>query len=99
MSARSPIVLPDGLAAADDADDAGAADAGDHLVAAELAQLVGDDAGGAVHLVEQLGVLVEIMAPGRHFIGEGGDAIDDGHGGLLSVLLENLSNPQGGFVS
>ena len=68
------------FAAADHADDAGAADARHHLVAAEFPQAVGDDAGGAVDFVEQLRVLVEVMAPGGHFVGEGGDAIDDGHG-------------------
>ncbi len=67
------------VAAADHADHAGAADAGDDLVAAEGAQLIGDDAGGAMHLVEQFGVLVEIVAPSGHFVGERGNAVDDGH--------------------
>ena len=83
MAGKRALVIgagPSGLSAAYHADDAGAADARHHLVAAELAQAVGDDAGGAVDVVLQLRVLVEVMAPGGHFVGEGGDAVDDGHG-------------------
>ena len=69
-----------GLAAADDTDHAGAPDPGDDLVAAEFPQAIGDDAGGTVHLIQKLRMLVEIMAPGGHVVGEGGDTIDDGHG-------------------
>ncbi|MGY3420073.1 hypothetical protein ACVWZW_000548 [Bradyrhizobium sp. F1.13.4] len=76
-----------GFAAADHTDDTGAADARHHLVAAELAQAVGNDAGGAVDVVLQLRVLVEVMAPGGHFVGEGGNAVDDGHGGSVSVVV------------
>ena len=83
-----------GLAAADHADDAGAADAGHDLVATERAQFVGDDAGGAVDFVEQLRVLVEVMAPGGHFVGEGGNTVDDGHG-AGSVSYDEF----GGWVS
>ena len=80
MSARRPITLPEArLAAADHADDAGPADAGDDLVAAERPELVGDDAGGAVHVVEQFGILVEVAAPGGDLVREVGDAVDDGH--------------------
>ena len=51
------------LAALDDADHAGPADARHHLVAAEGLELVGDHAGGAMHLVEDLGVLMDVAAP------------------------------------
>ena len=87
MSARSPITLSDArLAAADHADDAGAADAGDDLIAAELAQPVGDDAGGAMDFVQKFRMLMEIMPPGGHVVGEGGNAVDDGHWGILVAL-------------
>ena len=56
MSARRPIDPAARLPAADDADHAGAADAGHHLVAAEFAQLLGHDAGRAVHVVVELGM-------------------------------------------
>ena len=62
---------PDHLAArrrrlaADDADHAGAPDAGHHLVAAERLELLGDRGGGAVDLVEQLGMGMDIAAARR----------------------------------
>ena len=64
-------------AAADHADDAGPADARHHLVAAERPQLVGDDPGGAVDVVEELRVLVDVAAPGGDLVGHVGDAVDD----------------------
>ncbi len=69
-----------GLAALDDADDAGPADARHDLVAAEGFELLGDDAGGTVNVVEQLRVLVQIAAPGGDFVVHPGDAVHDGHG-------------------
>jgi hypothetical protein len=80
MSARSPMTRPERACAADDADDAGAADPCDDLVAAEGAQLVGDDAGGAVHVEQQFGMLVDVASPGGGFLGEFGDTVDDRHG-------------------
>ena len=62
-------------AALDDGDDAGAADALHHLVAAELPALLGDDARGAVHVVEQLRVLVEVAAPDADLVGHLGHAV------------------------
>ena len=54
-----------GLAAFEDADDAGLGDAGLYLHA-ELLQMVGDDL-GASHLgIAELGMLVEVAAPGQH---------------------------------
>ena len=67
-------------AAADHPDHAGAPDPCRNLVAAEFPQTLGDDPGGAVHVVQKLGMFVEIMAPGGDFIGERGDTIDNGHG-------------------
>ena len=58
---------PSPLLAADDADHAGAADAGHHLVAAEALQLVGDHAGGAVHVEQQLRMGVDVLPPGGDF--------------------------------
>ena len=69
MSARRPIDLVARQAALDDADDAGPADAGDHLVAAELLQLLGDDPGRAVDVVVELGMRVEVLPPGGDLIG------------------------------
>ncbi len=50
------------------------------IVAAEFPQLVGDEARGAVHVVLQLGMRVEIVPPRGDLVGEAGDAVDDGHG-------------------
>ena len=80
MSARSPITLPPGLAAADDADDAGAADAGDDLVAAEALELFGDRRRGAVHVVEQFRMGVQVAPPFGDLGVQVGDAVDDRHG-------------------
>ena len=70
------------LRALDDADDAGLADAGDDLVAAELLQLLGDDAGRAVHVELQLGMLVQVAPPGGDLVVQGGDPVVDGHDSL-----------------
>src|SRR4029077_19386599 len=69
-----------GLAAADDADHAGAADAGDNVVAAEAFELFRNAPGGAMHVVRKLGMGVQIAAPGGDFILQVRDAIDDRHG-------------------
>ncbi len=67
------------LAAADHADDAGPAEPGHHLVAAECLELVGNARRGAVHFIEKLRMRVEIMPPAGDLVLHGGDAIDDGH--------------------
>jgi hypothetical protein len=69
-----------GLLALDDADDAGAAEAGGDLVAAEFAQAIGDKCGSAMDVVEQFGVFMDIAAPGLNIGLQIGDAVDDGHG-------------------
>ena len=66
----------------DDADHAGPADARHHLVAAEGLELVGDDAGGAVHVVHELGMLVQVAAPRRDLIGKSATRLMIGMVGL-----------------
>ena len=66
MSARSPTtLLPPGRAASDDADHAGTPDPGHHLVAAEAFELLGDRRGGAMDVVEQLRMGMDIAAARR----------------------------------
>ena len=64
MSARSATTLP-GLAAAQHADHAGVRDVLLHLDA-ERAQVVGDELRRAHLAVAELGVLVDVAAPGDH---------------------------------
>ena len=68
------------LAALDDADHAGAAETGRDFVAAELPQPVRDEGRGAMHVVQQFGMLMDIPAPGLDIGLQIGDAVDDGHG-------------------
>ena len=68
------------LAALDDADNAGAAETGGNFVAAELPQTVRHQCRGAVHLVEQFRMFMDIAAPGLDIGLQIGDAVDDGHG-------------------
>ena len=79
--------LAPGLAAADDADDAGAADTRHHLVAAEAFELVGNGSRRAVHVILQLRVHVHVAAPGGDLVVQVGDAIDDRHGFFLARRL------------
>src|SRR6266511_3949502 len=67
------------LAAANDADHAGASDSGHHLVAAEALELLGDGGGGAVHVVKEFGMGVDVMPPGGDLAVHGGNAVDDRH--------------------
>ena len=57
---------------------------GHDLVAAELPQPLGDEGRGAVHVVQQLGMGMEVAAPGHDVGLQIGDAIDDGHGSDLA---------------
>ena len=66
--------------APDEADDPGAADAGGNLVAAEIPQLVGDEAGSAMDVVLQLRMGVEVVPPCGDLIRQSCDPVDDGHG-------------------
>jgi hypothetical protein len=67
----------------DDADHAGAGDAGDHLVDPEFPQLCLHDPAGADLLQRQFRMAVQVVAPFRHFGVKFGDAVDDRHGGVL----------------
>ena len=69
-----------GLAALDDADDAGTAEPGGDLVAAEFPQPVRDECCSAMHVIQQFGMLMDIAAPGLDIGLQIGDAVDDGHG-------------------
>ena len=73
------IALARGLAALDDADHAGTAEAGGDLVAAELPQAVRDERRRPVHVVEQFGVFMNVPAPGLDVRLQISDTIDDGH--------------------
>jgi hypothetical protein len=75
------VAIAGGLAAPDDADHPGTAEAGRHLVAAEFPQAVRHECRSAVHVVQQFGVFVDIAAPGLNIGLQIGDAVDDGHEG------------------
>jgi hypothetical protein len=66
-------------AAADDADHAGAPDPRHHLVAAECLELLGDRSRGAVDVIEQLGMGMNIAPPGGDLGMKVGNTIDDRH--------------------
>ncbi len=74
------IAVAGRLASLDDADDAGAAKPGGHLVAAEFPKPLRHECRGAVNVVQQFGMFMDIPAPGLNIGLEIGDAIDDGHG-------------------
>ena len=75
MSARSATTGP-GLPPLQDADDSGAGDAGLHLDA-QGAEVVRDQLGGADFLQPQLGMLVDVAAPGDDLRQDlGGRAVD-----------------------
>ena len=61
-------------------------EAGHNLVAAELAQPVRNECCGAVNIVQQLRMLVDVPAPGLNIGLEVGDAVHDGHGGSQALL-------------
>jgi hypothetical protein len=64
----------------DHADNTGAAKTRGDLVTAEFAKPFGDECRGALHIVEQFGMLVDVPAPGLDIGLQISDAIDDGHG-------------------
>ena len=73
------VALAGGLLALDDADDAGLAEAGRDLVAAEFPQTVGHEGRGAMDVIQQFGMLMDFAAPGLNIGLKIGDAVDDGH--------------------
>src|SRR5436190_238280 len=74
------VTVAGGPVALDDADDAGAADTGSNLVAAEFPKAVRHQCRSAVHIVEQFRVFMNIPSPGLDIGLQLGDAVDDGHG-------------------
>ena len=83
------VALAGRLAALDDADDAGPAEAGRDLVAAEFPQPFRHECCGAVHFVQQFGIFMDIAAPGLDIGLQIGDAVDDGHG-ISDLKLERF---------
>ena len=79
VGAQADDLVGFALAAVDDADHPGAAEAGHHLVAAEGLELVGDDAGGAQDVVLQFRVGMQIVPPFGDLGRKVGDAVDDRH--------------------
>ena len=79
-----------GLLALDDADDAGAAEAGGDLVAAEFAQAVCHECCSAMDVVQQFRIFMDIAAPGLNIGLQIGDAVDDGHGNSLASKVGTL---------
>ncbi len=68
-----------GLAALDDADHAGLADPGHHLVAAEIAQMLRNNPCRPVHVILQFGMHMQVAPPRGDVVRELMDAVDDGH--------------------
>ena len=73
------VALAGRLLALDDADDAGLAEPGGDLVAAELPQAIRHECCSAVHFIQQFGIFMDIAAPGLNIGLQIGDAVDDGH--------------------
>jgi hypothetical protein len=67
------------LAATDHPNYAGAADAGHHLIAAEAFQLLGDGRRGAMHVIKELRMGVDVVPPGGDLAMQVGNAVDDRH--------------------
>ena len=63
------------------------AHSGDHLVAAEVAQLAGNEGRGLVDLVEQFGTLVQVLAPAGDLRLGIRDSVVDRHGRLSDSLV------------
>ena len=80
MSARRPITRPlVAAAAANDADDAGPANAGRYFVDAEGPQFVGDRRRRLMDVVEDFGMAMKFVAPGDDVILEIRETVDDWH--------------------
>ena len=82
-----PSTAPQAVAepAANHADHACLADARDDLVAAEFLEPGGDERGRFVNVEADFRPLVQVAAPGGHFVLHFGGAIEDWH--FLSVLF------------
>ena len=62
-----------------DAHHPGASDPGHYLVAAEAPELVGDRGSGAMDVVEQFGMGVQVVPPSCDIAVQVGNAVDDRH--------------------
>ncbi len=82
-----PDYLGAGLAAADDANHPRFAEAGDHFIAAERFEPVGNGRRRAVHVVKEFRVGVDVPSPSCDLGVQVGDAIDDRHRVLVPVLV------------
>ena len=73
------------VSAVNNADNAGLANAFDHLIAAKLTQFLGDNARRAVNLVQKFGIFMKIPSPARDFILESENGRIDGHENPMKV--------------
>ena len=74
----APALLP----ALDDADHTGLAEAGRDLITAEFPQTIRDECCGAVHIIKQFRMRMDVPAPSLNFRLQVGDTVHDGHGNL-----------------
>ena len=84
------MVAAGALAAVDDADDAGLAEARHHVVAAEFLQLLGDEGGGLEDVEIQFWRLVQMASPAGDFILHFGGAVQNRHNGSISLLEQTV---------
>jgi hypothetical protein len=66
-----------------DANNARLSDPSHYLVASKGLELFGNDAGRAIDIVAELGILVQIPPPPRDFADQIGGSVDDWHGPSL----------------
>ena len=90
VGAQSDCLARGTFAPVDDADHTGAAEAAHHLVTTESLELLGNRAGGALHVEHQLRVGMQIAPPGGDFAVQVGDTIDDRHDNLRAALAAAL---------
>ena len=80
VSAQSDHLLDvPALAATNDADYAGTAEAAHHLVAAKCFELLSHRCRGAMHVIEEFGMGVQVAPPGLDLVMQVGNAVDDRH--------------------
>jgi hypothetical protein len=79
VSAQPDHMRPAALAAADRADDAGPADAGDDLVTTERLELFGNGSRCAMDVEQKLWVGVDVAPPGGDLVMQVGNAVHDRH--------------------
>ena len=92
MSARSPTTLPEAVLRPLMTPTTPVLPMPGHdLVAAERLELVGDEAGRAMHLEADLRMRVNIAAPGRYLLVHGGDTIDDRHGNPFQLHVQRTA--------